>query len=124
MIFYFWQNKILRLWKVDISASLMRFYLFSPYKLHLLKTSNEIIRNVNNIVVVVLNTFVFQGFMLLSNVIAGAIILSILIQKYFFFTIVTAVVLLITSVIQHTFIKRKLFRLGQERNKLQKEPPW
>jgi hypothetical protein len=90
MAFYFWQNKILRLWKVDISASLMRFYLFSPYKLHLLKTSNEIIRNVNNVVVVVLNTFVFQGFMLISNVIAGAIILSLLIHKYLFFTLITA----------------------------------
>ncbi|MHC4386216.1 MAG: ABC transporter ATP-binding protein [Planctomycetota bacterium] len=121
MVFYFWQNKILRLWKVDISASLMRFYLFSPYKLHLLKTSNEIIRNVNNVVVTVLNTFVFQGFMLISNVIAGVIILSLLIQKHFFSTVVTATVLLITSIFQHYFLKRKLKRLGEERNKLQKE---
>jgi ATP-binding cassette subfamily C protein len=119
MAFYFWQNKILRLWKVDISASLMRFYLFSPYKLHLLKTSNEIIRNVNNVVVVVLNTFVFQGFMLISNVIAGAIILSLLIHKYLFFTLITAGVLLMTSVFQHLFIKRRLERLGRERNELQ-----
>ena len=121
MIFYFWQNKILRLWKVDISASLMRFYLFSPYKLHLLKTSNEIIRNVNNVVVVVLNTFIFQGFLLISNVIAGIIILSLLIGKFFWPTVITAAVLMFTSVLQHYFIKRKLQRLGEERNRLQKE---
>jgi ATP-binding cassette subfamily C protein len=99
----------------------MRFYLFSPYKLHLLKTSNEIIRNVNNIVVVVLNTFIFQGFMLISNVIAGIIILSLLIGKFFWPTVLTAFVLLVTSIVQHHFIKRKLQRLGEERNRLQTE---
>jgi ABC-type multidrug transport system fused ATPase/permease subunit len=119
--FYYWQSKILRTWKVDISSSLMRFYLFSPYKLHLLKPSNEIIRNINNVVITVLNTFLFQGFMLVTNVITGVVILSILIMKEPKTALITAGVLLFTSFFQHTIIKQRLQRLGRERNELQKK---
>lgn len=121
LIYYYWQNKFLRQWKIDISTSLMRFYLFSPYKLHLLKTSDRIIRNVNNMVVKALNGFIFQGFLVVSNVIAGTVILSILISKYFLFAIITAVFLLITSLCQYYFLKRKVKALGKEKDLLTSE---
>ena len=118
ILYYFWQNKVLRRWKIDIGTNLMRFYLFSHYKLHLLKTSERIIRNVNNIVLRSLNMFIFQGFMLISNVIAGLIILSILLHRTFLFTIITAVVLIIASLCQYYFLKHKLKKLGKEKDQL------
>ncbi len=118
LFYYFWQNKVLRKWKLDISTSLMRFYLFSPYKLHLLTPSNKITRNVNNIVVQALNNFIFQGFMLASNVIAGLIILSILFKEYFFFATITTTVLITCSLLQYYYLKRKLRVLGEEKNEL------
>ena len=121
LTYYYWQNKFLRRWKIDISTSLMRFYLFSPYKLHLLKTSDRIIRNVNNLVLKALNGFIFQGFLLTSNVIAGCVILSILIKKYFFFAIITAVVLIVSSLCQYYFLKRKVKALGKEKDRLTSE---
>ena len=93
----FWQNRFLRRWKIDISTALMRFYLFAPYRLHLTKTTERITRNVNNLVVNALNNFIFQGFMLISNVIAGLIILSLLIQRFFLFAVISAVVLVFSS---------------------------
>jgi ABC-type multidrug transport system fused ATPase/permease subunit len=121
LVYYFWQNKMLRRWKNDISTSLMRFYLFSPYKLHFQITSERIIRNVNNVVLNALNMFIFQGFMLISNVIAGAIILSLLLMQTFIFTLITAVVLAITSLCQYYFLKHKIKRLGQQKNELASE---
>lgn len=121
LIYYYWQNKFLRQWKIDISTALMRYYLFSPYKLHLLKTSDRIIRNVNNMVVKALNGFIFQGFLVVSNAIAGVVILSILISKYFLFAIITAVFLLITSLCQYYFLKRKVKALGKEKDLLTSE---
>ncbi|MHC4266328.1 MAG: ABC transporter ATP-binding protein [Planctomycetota bacterium] len=121
LFYHFWQNKVVRRWKINISTSLMRFYLFSPYKLHLQKTSNKIIRNVNNVVVNALNNFVLQGFLLISNVIAGAVILSILIKRYFIFAVITAVVLTITSLCQYYFLKRRFKALGEEKNRLMSE---
>lgn len=118
LFYYFWQNKILRKWKIDISTSLMRFYLFSPYKLHLLTPSNKIVRNVNNIVVKALNNFVFQGFMLVSNIIAGLVILSILFKEYFFFAGITAAVLIACSLAQYYYLRRKLRALGKEKDDL------
>ncbi len=118
LFYYFWQNKVLRKWKIDISTSLMRFYLFSPYKLHLLTPSNRIIRNVNDIVVKALNNFILQGFMLASNVIAGSVILSILFKEYFFFATITAAVLITCSLVQYYYLKRKLKALGKEKNEL------
>lgn len=121
LFYYFWQNRFLRRWKIDIGTSLMRFYLFSPYKLHLLKTSDRIIRNVNNVVLQALNNFIFQGFLLISNAIAGLIILSILLQRTFIFTIITAIVLALASLGQYHFLKRKLKKLGEEKNILTSE---
>lgn len=116
--YHFWQNRFLRRWKIDISAALMRFYLFAPYKLHLEKTTERITRNVNNVVVGALNNFIFQGFLLVSNVIAGLIILSLLIQRFFLFAMISAVVLTVTSLCQYYFLKRKLKALGKEKNQL------
>jgi ABC-type multidrug transport system fused ATPase/permease subunit len=121
VMYHFWQNRFLRRWKIAISTSLMRFYLFAPYKLHLEKTTERITRNVNNIVVNALNNFIFQGFLLISNVIAGLIILSLLIQRFFLFAVVSAVVLTITSFCQYYFLKRKLKALGKEKNRLMSE---
>ena len=121
LFYYFWQNKFLRKWKIDISTSLMRFYLFSPYKLHLLKTSDRIIRNVNNVVIKSLNNFIFQGFMLISNIVAGLVILSLLLKRHFLFTVVTVLVLLTTSLCQYFFLKRKIIVLGEEKNRLTSE---
>ncbi|MCK5784022.1 MAG: ABC transporter ATP-binding protein [Desulfobacterales bacterium] len=118
VMYHFWQNRFLRRWKIDISTSLMRFYLFAPYKLHLEKTTERITRNVNNLVVNALNNFIFQGFMLISNVIAGLIILSLLVQRFFLFAVVSAVVLTVTSFCQYYFLKRKLKALGKEKNQL------
>ncbi|MDH4203332.1 MAG: ABC transporter ATP-binding protein/permease [Phycisphaerae bacterium] len=118
VIYHFWQNRFLRRWKIDISTALMRFYLFAPYKLHLEKTTERITRNVNNLVVSALNNFIFQGFLLVSNVIAGLIILSLLIQRFFLFAVISAVVLTVTSLCQHYFLKRKLKALGKEKNVL------
>jgi len=121
ILYYFWQNKMLRRWKIDIGTALMRFYLFSPYKLHLLKTSDRIIRNVNNLVLKALNMFIFQGFMVISNVIAGLIVLMILLQRTFVFTIITALVLIVAASCQYYFLKHKLKKLGQEKNELTSE---
>ena len=121
LVYYFWQNKFLRKWKIDISMLLMRFYLLSPYKLHLLKTSDKIIRNVNNVVLKSLNNFIFQGFMLISNMVVGLVILSLLLQRHFLFTIITALVLVITSLGQYFFLKRKIIALGKEKNRLTSE---
>lgn len=121
IFYYFWQNKVLRRWKIDIGTELMRFYLFSPYKLHLLKTSDCIIRNVSNVVLKALNNFIFQGFMVISNVIAGLIVLSILLQRTFVFTLITAVVLILASLCQYYFLKHKLKKLGEEKNELTSE---
>jgi ATP-binding cassette subfamily C protein len=118
LFYYFWQNSFLRKWKIDISMLLMRFYLLSPYNLHLLKTSDKIIRNVNNVVLSSLNNFIFQGFMLISNAVVGLIIFALLIKNYFFFTIITALVLLISSIGQYLFLKRKISVLGEEKNRL------
>ena len=121
LFYYFWQNKFLRKWKIDISMSLMRFYLLSPYNLHLIKTSDKIIRNVNNVVLKSLNNFIFQGFMLISNIVVGLVIFVFLLQRHFLFTIVTALVLLITSLGQYFFLKRKIIALGREKNRLTSE---
>jgi ABC-type multidrug transport system fused ATPase/permease subunit len=118
VLYNFWQNRFLRRWKIDISTALMRFYLFAPYKLHLEKTTERITRNVNNLVVNALNNFIFQGFLLISNVIAGLIILSLLIQRFFLFAMVSAVVLTVTSLCQYYILKRKLKALGKEKNEL------
>ncbi len=121
LCYYFWQNKFLRKWKIDISMSLMRFYLLSPYNLHLLKTSDKIIRNVNNVVLKALNNFIFQGFMLISNIVVGLVILSLLLQRHFLFTIITALVLVGTSLGQYFFLKQKVIALGKEKNRLTSE---
>lgn len=118
LFYYFWQNRFLREWKIDISLSLMRFYLLSPYDLHLLKTSDKIIRNVNNVVMNSLNNFIFQGFMLVSNAVVGLVILALLLEKHFFFTIITALVLFISSMGQYLFLKQKVSALGEEKNHL------
>lgn len=121
MAYYFWQNRILRRWKIDISTSLMRFYLFAPYQLHLETTTERITRNVGHIVVHALNNFVFQGFLLISNVIAGLIVLSLLLQRFFLFAMLTAAALCITSFCQYYFLRRKLKALGRQKNQLQSD---
>lgn len=121
LFYFFWQNKMLRRWKIEIGTSLMRFYLFAPYKLHLLETSDKITRNVNHIVVHALNNFVLQGFLLVSNVIAGLIILSVLITRFFLFAMITAVVLTMASLIQYYFLERKFKSLGAEKSQLMSE---
>ncbi len=118
LFYYFWQNRFLREWKIDISMSLMRFYLLSPYELHLLKTSDTIIRNVSTLVLDSLNNFILQGFMLVSNGVVGLVILSLLLDKYLFFTVITALVLLISSMGQYLFLKQKVSALGEEKNRL------
>ena len=117
----FWQNKILRTWKIDIGCDLMRFYLFAPYKLHLTKTSSQIIRNVNNVVLQALNMFIFQGFQLIASIIAGLVIMVLLLQRTFLFTIITAAVLVMGSIAQYYYLKRKIEQLGKEKNILSKE---
>lgn len=119
MVYHFWQDHVLRRWKIDISTALMRYYLFAPYKLHLEITTERITRNVNNVVLHAVNNFILQGFLLLSNLIAGAIVLSILLTRFFLFAVLTAVVLSLTSFAQYYFLKRKLKTLGKEKNDLQ-----
>lgn len=121
MGWYFWQNRFLRRWKIDISTALMRFYLFAPYKLHLETTTERITRNVGHVIVHALNNFIFQGFLLISNIIAGLLVLSLLLTRFFLFAILTAVVLGITSFCQYYFLKRKLKFFGKEKNQLQSE---
>ncbi|HOL30527.1 MAG TPA: ABC transporter ATP-binding protein [Anaerohalosphaeraceae bacterium] len=121
LFYYFWQNKILRRWKIEISTALMRFYLLAPYKLHLLKTTEKITRNVNHIAVHALNNFVLQGFLLISNIIAGLIILSVLITRFFLFAVITAGILTAASLCQYYFLKRKFKSLGAEKSALMSE---
>jgi ABC-type multidrug transport system fused ATPase/permease subunit len=121
MAHYYWQNRILRRWKIDIGTSLMRFYLFAPYKLHLEITTERITRNINHIVVHALNNFIFQGFLLISNGIAGLVVLSLLLRRFFLFAVLTAAALGVTSLLQYYFLKRRLKALGKQKDQLQTE---
>ncbi|MCE5185522.1 MAG: ABC transporter ATP-binding protein/permease [Planctomycetaceae bacterium] len=117
--YHFWQNRILRRWKIEISTTLMRFYLLAPYKLHLETTTERITRNVNNVVLNALNNFIFQGFLLISNIIVGLIVLSILLTRFFLFAMLTAFVLAVTSLCQYYLLRRKLKSLGKQKDDLQ-----
>jgi ABC-type multidrug transport system fused ATPase/permease subunit len=121
MAHYYWQNRMLRRWKIDISTLLMRFYLFAPYKLHLETTTERITRNINHIVVHALNNFIFQGFLLISNGIAGLVVLSLLLRRFFLFAVLTAAALGVTSLLQYYFLKRRLKALGKQKDQLQTE---
>ncbi len=121
IFYYHTQHLTLRRWKIDLGKRLMEGYMAAPYQIMLGYNSSTIIRNVNNIVAQALNGFVLSGFNFFSNMIVGLILLSILYVKYFTITLITASTLVVSTILQNKFIKKKTADLGRERDKLMVE---
>jgi ATP-binding cassette, subfamily B, bacterial PglK len=121
MGYYHLQHLILRRWKIGVSTYLMSRYLHAPYSFLLQYNSATIIRNVNTTVGAALNGFVLSALNYGSNIITGLIILSLLCMRYMTVTIIVGVVLVVTTVLQNRFLKKKQIQLGVEREELASE---
>ncbi len=121
MIYYHLQHLIIRKWKVGISTFLMSRYLHAPYAFLLKYNSATIIRNVNNTVNSALNGFVLSALNYGSNILTGVIILSLLCIRYMSVTIIIGVILIVATLLQNRYLKKKQIQLGLEREELMSE---
>lgn len=118
MVYYHLQHLILRRWKVGISTYLMTRYLHAPYAFLLRYNSATIIRNVNNTVGSALNGFVLSALNYGSNILTGVIILSLLCIRYMGVTLVIGGILIVATILQNRYLKKKQIQLGLEREEL------
>lgn len=118
MFYYHIQHLILRKWKNEISTYLMERYLNSPYIFLIGYNSATIIRNVSSTVGGALNGFVLSALTYGSNIITGAIILSLLWSQYPVVTSLIGLILICTTIIQNKYLKKIQVKLGKEREQL------
>jgi len=121
MFYYHLQHLTLRKWKNGISTYLMERYLFSPYSFLLSYNSATVIRNVNTTVSSALNGFVLAALNYGANIVTGMVILSLLYTRYLGVTLIIGGILVISTVIQNRFLKKKQRQLGREKEDLASE---
>ena len=113
--YYTIQHKILKKWKNEFSQRLMKGYLHLPYDKLLGYSSAEILRNINSTVSSALNGFILSSFNFITNLLTGAIILSLVYLKYSGPTSVVALILILATITQNVFLKRLLERSARRR---------
>ncbi|MCB0355510.1 MAG: hypothetical protein KDD40_00795, partial [Bdellovibrionales bacterium] len=121
LFYYHLQHLTLRRWKNGISNYLMERYLYSPYAFLLGYDSATVIRNVNSTVATALNGFVLSSLNYAANIITGFVMLSLLYLKYLGLTLLIAIILVLSTVLQNRFLKQIQIRLGKEREELASE---
>lgn len=118
LIFYSYQQTILKKWRTDASGLLLMNYFKAPYLTLLKYNSSDLTRNVVTIVSQCLNGFVLSAMNYFSNLISGLVVLAILVSKYFSASVIIFGFLLISAIIQNRYLKKKYQNLGAERDKL------
>ena len=118
VFYYHYQHLTLKKWKLDVSSMLMQKYLNAPYPFLLEYNSTTLIRNINSIVNSALNGFVLSAFNFAANTIVCAIIVSVLYVKFFGATVLVVGVLVACTLIQNSFLKKKLRSIGHQRDEI------
>ncbi len=122
IIFYYTlQHKILRKWKNGISNYLMENYLYSPYSFLLGYDSATVIRNVNSTAASALNGFILSALNYGANIITGLVMLSLLYLKYLGLTLVIGGVLVLATILQNKYLKKRQVELGKTTEELAAE---
>jgi ABC-type multidrug transport system fused ATPase/permease subunit len=117
--FYYFQNLLLKKWKISLSSRLMKGYIYAPYESLLSYNTATIIRNINSLVSDVIYGFMLSGLNFFSNLIVAVIIMTALLYNYFTLTMIIGSLFIVSTLAQSFALKRKSIQLGQERNKLQ-----
>lgn len=114
------QGKTLAKWKADLSARLMRMYLYSPYELHMKKTTTEIISTV------VLGPLIYDQFIMpiftasIATLICAGII-GILLFVLPLEAIFSGFVIAIATIFLHNVLKNKFVKIGEASNQIYKQ---
>ncbi len=109
------QLRTMARWKTALSSRLMRVYLFSDYRIHLVKTSSEIIRNIS------LTTAVFDQFMtaIINFISSGLILTALCILLAIFLpphSLYGMMVIIAAAILLYYVMRRPFEEIGAEMN--------
>jgi ABC-type multidrug transport system fused ATPase/permease subunit len=107
MIFFqMFSLRTLQKWRNALCDRLMIYYMRSSLEFHIKRPSTELITNLNLTIFYVLNSFMFNGILLTSNIMVMLMLLSLMLYKFLIPTIISATVLLILTAIQIYYIRK------------------
>lgn len=102
------QNKFITNWKLALNKKFMHYYLFSPYKNSLDISPSEKLYNLSFLIIQTLDGFVFRIIHLITNAIIVAMILWLLVTKFFSAAIITGFFVFICLYVYKRLFKEKI----------------
>lgn len=118
--FRYWQCQTLAKWKTELSERLLRIYLFSDFKIHMEKTTSEIIRNV--ILTHQVHELFFKS--LINMIVSISICIGLSAMLMVVLPVSTtfgSAVLLITAMVVYFAKRQFLVKLGEASNELSRK---
>src|SRR5690606_32316299 len=118
MFFHYTQMKVILNQQVKQSRRMFKEYLTKPYTFHLQRNTAELLRNVNTEVSRVFNGIVVSSFLLLTEVLVTAFILTLLLITAPIATITASILLGGSIFVFFKIFRNKISQIGAEQQKI------
>ena len=115
------QTKFVCNWKKEISAKIMEYYLFAPYKKIMESSQGEKLYTLGTLCNVAIDGFVMRGLNLLTNIIIIGMIISLLFVKFPIPACGTVIFVIFALFVQNKYFKKRTNILAETMERVSKK---